>query len=161
MVAGAKYRGDFEERIKAAIDEVKADGSVILFIDELHTIIGAGSAEGSADAANILKPALARGDFQVIGATTINEYRKHIEKDAALERRFQPVTVGEPTEEEAVEILRGLKDRYEAHHKVQITDASIDAAVQLSARYIADRYLPDKAIDLHSPGEPAGFGKAD
>ncbi|NBI16355.1 ATP-dependent Clp protease ATP-binding subunit [Neglecta sp. X4] len=148
MVAGAKYRGDFEERIKAAIDEVKADGSVILFIDELHTIIGAGSAEGSADAANILKPALARGDFQVIGATTINEYRKHIEKDAALERRFQPVTVGEPTEEEAVEILRGLKDRYEAHHKVQITDASIDAAVQLSARYIADRYLPDKAIDL-------------
>ncbi len=148
MVAGAKYRGDFEERIKAAIDEVKADGSVILFIDELHTIIGAGSAEGSADAANILKPALARGDFQVIGATTINEYRKHIEKDAALERRFQPVTVGEPTEEEAVEILQGLKDRYEAHHKVQITDASIDAAVKLSARYIADRFLPDKAIDL-------------
>lgn len=148
MVAGAKYRGDFEERIKAAIDEVKADGSVILFIDELHTIIGAGSAEGSADAANILKPALARGDFQVIGATTINEYRKHIEKDAALERRFQPVTVGEPTEEEAVEILKGLKDRYEAHHKVQITDDSIDAAVRLSARYIADRFLPDKAIDL-------------
>lgn len=148
MVAGAKYRGDFEERIKAAIDEVKADGNVILFIDELHTIIGAGSAEGSADAANILKPALARGDFQVIGATTINEYRKHIEKDAALERRFQPVTVGEPTEEEAVEILKGLKDRYEAHHKVQITDSSIDAAVKLSARYIADRFLPDKAIDL-------------
>ncbi len=148
MVAGAKYRGDFEERIKAAIDEVKADGNVILFIDELHTLIGAGSAEGSADAANILKPALARGDFQVIGATTINEYRKHIEKDAALERRFQPVTVGEPTEEEAVEILKGLKDRYEAHHKVQITDASIDAAVKLSARYIADRFLPDKAIDL-------------
>ena len=118
MVAGSKYRGDFEERIKSAIDEVKKDGNVILFIDELHTIIGAGSAEGSADAANILKPALARGDFQVIGATTINEYRKHIEKDAALERRFQPVHVGEPTEEEAVQILEGLKDRYEAHHKV-------------------------------------------
>ncbi len=148
MVAGAKYRGDFEERIKAAIDQVKNDGNVILFIDELHTIIGAGSAEGSADAANILKPALARGDFQVIGATTITEYRKHIEKDAALERRFQPVTVGEPTEEEAVQILQGLKDRYEAHHKVKITDEAIDAAVKLSARYISDRFLPDKAIDL-------------
>ncbi len=148
MVAGAKYRGDFEERIKAAIDEVKKDGNVILFIDELHTIIGAGSAEGSADAANILKPALARGDFQVIGATTINEYRKHIEKDAALERRFQPVSVGEPTQEEAVQILQGLKDRYEAHHKVKITDESIDTAVKLSARYISDRFLPDKAIDL-------------
>ena len=148
MVAGTKYRGDFEERIKAAIDEVKNDGSVILFIDELHTIIGAGAAEGSADAANILKPALARGDFQVIGATTIDEYRKHIEKDAALERRFQPVQVGEPTEEEAIEILFGLKDRYEAHHKVQITDGAIESAVKLSSRYIADRYLPDKAIDL-------------
>lgn len=148
MVAGTKYRGDFEERIKSAIDEVKSDGNIILFIDELHTIIGAGAAEGSTDAANILKPALARGDFQVIGATTISEYRKHIEKDAALERRFQPVTVGEPTEEEAVAILRGLKDRYEAHHKVQITDQSIDTAVKLSARYISDRYLPDKAIDL-------------
>ena len=148
MVAGAKYRGDFEERIKAAIDEVKSDGNVILFIDELHTIIGAGAAEGSADAANILKPALARGDFQVIGATTISEYRKHIEKDAALERRFQPVNVGEPTEEEAVQILQGLKDRYEAHHKVKITDEAIDAAVKLSARYISDRFLPDKAIDL-------------
>lgn len=148
MVAGSKYRGDFEERIKAAIDEVKKDGNVILFIDELHTIIGAGSAEGSADAANILKPALARGDFQVIGATTINEYRQHIEKDAALERRFQPVHVGEPTEEEAVQILEGLKDRYEAHHKVQITDEAIESAVKLSSRYIADRYLPDKAIDL-------------
>ena len=134
MVAGTKYRGDFEERIKSAIDEVKQDGNVILFIDELHTIIGAGSAEGSADAANILKPALARGDFQVIGATTINEYRKHIEKDAALERRFQPVMVGEPSEDEAVEILKGLKDRYEAHHKVTITDEAIDAAVKLSAR---------------------------
>lgn len=148
MVAGTKYRGDFEERIKSAIDEVKTSGNIILFIDELHTIIGAGSAEGSTDAANILKPALARGDFQVIGATTINEYRKHIEKDAALERRFQPVTVGEPSEEEAVAILKGLKDRYEAHHKVQITDESIEAAVKLSARYISDRYLPDKAIDL-------------
>lgn len=148
MVAGTKYRGDFEERIKAAIDEVKADGNIILFIDELHTIIGAGSAEGSADAANILKPALARGDFQVIGATTINEYRKHIEKDAALERRFQPVMVGEPSEEEAIAILKGLKDRYEAHHKVTITDEAVDAAVKLSSRYIADRYLPDKAIDL-------------
>lgn len=148
MVAGAKYRGDFEERIKAAIDEVKKDGNIIVFIDELHTIIGAGSAEGSADAANILKPSLARGDFQVIGATTINEYRKHIEKDAALERRFQPVMVGEPSEEEAILILKGLKDRYEAHHKVQITDDAIDAAVKLSSRYINDRYLPDKAIDL-------------
>ncbi len=148
MVAGAKYRGDFEERIKAAIDQVKKDGDVILFIDELHTIIGAGAAEGSADAANILKPALARGDFQVIGATTISEYRKHIEKDAALERRFQPVNVGEPTEEEAVQILQGLKDRYEAHHKVKITDEAIEAAVKLSARYISDRFLPDKAIDL-------------
>ena len=148
MVAGTKYRGDFEERIKSAIDQVKRDGDVLLFIDELHTIIGAGSAEGSTDAANILKAALARGDFQVIGATTLNEYRKHIEKDAALERRFQPVTVGEPTEEEAVEILSGLKDRYEAHHKVKITDEALEAAVKLSARYISDRFLPDKAIDL-------------
>lgn len=148
MVAGTKYRGDFEERIKAAMDEVRSAGNIILFIDELHTIIGAGSAEGSTDAANILKPALARGDFQVIGATTINEYRKHIEKDAALERRFQPVMVGEPTEEEAIEILKGLRDRYEAHHKVKITDETIEAAVKLSSRYIADRFLPDKAIDL-------------
>jgi len=148
MVAGTKYRGDFEGRIKKAIDEVKADGNIILFIDELHTIIGAGAAEGSADAANILKPALARGDFQVIGATTTNEYRKHIEKDAALERRFQPVVVGEPSEEETVLILNGLKDRYEAHHVVQITDEAIEAAVKLSSRYIADRFLPDKAIDL-------------
>ena len=148
MVAGTKYRGDFEERIKAAMDEVRKAGNIILFIDELHTIVGAGSAEGSTDAANILKPALARGDFQVIGATTINEYRKYIEKDAALERRFQPVMVGEPSEEETVEILKGLRDRYEAHHKVKITDESILAAVKLSSRYIADRYLPDKAIDL-------------
>lgn len=148
MIAGTKYRGDFEDRIKGAMDEVKKAGNVILFIDELHTIVGAGSAEGSSDAANILKPSLARGDFQVIGATTINEYRKYIEKDAALERRFQPVTVGEPTEEEAVEILRGLRDRYEAHHKVKITDEAIEQAVKLSSRYITDRYLPDKAIDL-------------
>ncbi len=152
MVAGAKYRGDFEERIKAAIDEVKQSGDVILFIDELHTIIGAGAAEGSADAANILKPSLARGDFQVIGATTLNEYRKYIEKDAALERRFQPVRISEPTQEQAVEILKGLRDSYEAHHKVKITDEAIEAAVKLSSRYIADRYLPDKAIDLIDEG---------
>ena len=148
MIAGTKYRGEFEDRISKAIEEVKKAGNVILFIDELHTIIGAGSAEGSADTANILKPSLARGDFQVIGATTINEYRKYIEKDAALERRFQPVTVGEPSEEEAVEILKGLRDRYEAHHKVRIPDEAIQAAVKLSSRYIADRFLPDKAIDL-------------
>lgn len=148
MIAGAKYRGDFEERIKGVIDEVKNAKDIILFIDELHTIVGAGQAEGSADAANILKPSLARGDFQVIGATTIEEYRKYIEKDAALERRFQPVNVGEPSQEEAVEILKGLRDRYEAHHKVKITDEAIEAAVTLSSRYIADRFLPDKAIDL-------------
>ena len=148
MIAGTKYRGDFEERIKAAIDEVKKSKDIILFIDELHTIVGAGSAEGSADAANILKPSLARGDFQVIGATTMEEYRKYIEKDAALERRFQPVTVGEPSQEEAIQILKGLRDRYEAHHKVKITDEAIESAVTLSSRYIADRYLPDKAIDL-------------
>ena len=148
MIAGTKYRGDFEDRIKNAIDEVKKSDDIILFIDELHTIIGAGSAEGSADAANILKPSLARGDFQVIGATTLEEYRKYIEKDAALERRFQPVTVGEPSKDEAVQILKGLKDRYEAHHKVKISDEAIESAVELSSRYIADRYLPDKAIDL-------------
>lgn len=148
MVAGTKYRGDFEERIKTALDEVKKSGDVILFIDELHTIVGAGSAEGSTDAANILKPSLARGDLQVIGATTLNEYRKYIEKDAALERRFQPVTVGEPSEEEAVEILKGLRDKYEAHHHVKISDQAISAAVKLSSRYISDRFLPDKAIDL-------------
>ena len=152
MVAGAKYRGDFEERIKATIDEVKKSKNTILFIDELHTIVGAGAAEGSADAANILKPSLARGDFQVIGATTLNEYRKYIEKDAALERRFQPVKVGEPTPEQAVQILKGLRDSYEAHHKVKITDEAINAAVTLSSRYIADRYLPDKAIDLIDEG---------
>ncbi len=148
MIAGTKYRGDFEERIKSAIDEVKAAGNIILFIDELHTIVGAGASEGSADAANILKPSLARGDFQVIGATTLNEYRKYIEKDAALERRFQPVTVGEPSKEEAELILKGLRDKYEAHHKVKITDEAIKAAVDLSSRYITDRFLPDKAIDL-------------
>ena len=148
MVAGTKYRGDFEERIKKAMDEVRDAKDVILFIDEVHTIIGAGAAEGAADAANILKPSLARGEIQVIGATTIDEYRKNIEKDAALERRFQPVTVGEPSEEETVEILKGLRDRYEAHHKVKITDEAIENAVKMSSRYIADRYLPDKAIDL-------------
>ena len=148
MLAGAKYRGEFEERMKNAMDELKRDRSIILFIDELHTLIGAGAAEGAIDAANILKPALARGEIQCIGATTIDEYRKHIEKDAALERRFQPVQVGEPSKEEAVAILKGLRDRYEAHHKVRITDEAIEAAVQLSDRYITDRYLPDKAIDL-------------
>ena len=148
MVAGTKYRCDFEERIKNAIDEVINAKNVILFIDELHTLVGAGSAEGAVDAANILKPSLARGDMQVIGATTLDEYRKHIEKDAALERRFQPVMVGEPTEEEAVDILKGIRDKFEAHHKVRITDEAIDAAVKLSVRYIGDRFLPDKAIDL-------------
>ena len=148
MVAGTKYRGDFEERIKAVIDEVTKSGEVILFIDEVHTIIGAGSAEGATDAANILKPALARGEFQLIGATTIAEYRKNIEKDSALERRFQPVNVGEPSEDDALLILKGLRDKYEAHHKVKITDEALSAAVKLSARYISDRFLPDKAIDL-------------
>ncbi len=148
MVAGTKYRGDFEERIKAVIDEVTKSGNVILFIDEVHTIIGAGSAEGATDAANILKPALARGEFQLVGATTISEYRKNIEKDSALERRFQPVNVGEPSEEDSILILKGLKDKYEAHHNVKITDDAITAAVKLSARYISDRFLPDKAIDL-------------
>ncbi len=148
MIAGAKYRGEFEERIKTVMEEVKKSGDVILFIDEIHTIIGAGAAEGAIDAANILKPALARGEIQVIGATTIDEYRKYIEKDAALERRFQSVTVGEPTQEQAVLILKGLRDKYEAHHKIKITDEAIDAAVNLSSRYISDRFLPDKAIDL-------------
>ena len=148
MVAGTKYRGEFEERIKNALDEVKKDGNIILFIDELHTIVGAGSAEGAVDAANIIKPALGRGEIRVIGATTLNEYRKYIEKDAALERRFQPVTVGEPSAEDTVAILRGLRDKYEAHHKLTITDEALDAAVSLSRRYINDRFLPDKAIDL-------------
>ena len=148
MVAGTKYRGDFEERIKSVVDEVTKTDDIILFIDEIHTIIGAGSAEGSTDAANILKPSLARGDFQLIGATTISEYRKNIEKDSALERRFQTVTVAEPSEDDAILILKGLKDKYEAHHKVVITDDAITAAVKLSSRYINDRFLPDKAIDL-------------
>ena len=148
MVAGTKYRGDFEERIKSAIDEVSRAGNIILFIDEVHTLIGAGAAEGAVDAANILKPALARGEMQVIGATTIEEYRKNIEKDSALERRFQSVLVGEPSREEAVEILKGIRDKYEAHHKVKITDEAIEAAVKMSSRYIGDRFLPDKAIDL-------------
>lgn len=148
MVAGTKYRGDFEERIKGVIDKVKDSKDTILFIDEVHTLIGAGSAEGAVDAANILKPSLARGELQVIGATTIDEYRKNIEKDAALERRFQPVTVGEPSVEDSIEILKGIRDKYEAHHKVKITDEAIESAVKLSKRYIGDRFLPDKAIDL-------------
>ena len=148
MVAGTKYRGEFEERIKNTINEVKKAGNVILFIDELHTIVGAGSAEGAVDAANILKPALSRGEIRVIGATTLNEYRKYIEKDAALERRFQPITVGEPSPEATLEILKGLRDKYEAHHHLTITDGALEAAVRLSRRYINDRFLPDKAIDL-------------
>ncbi|MEA4961704.1 MAG: ATP-dependent Clp protease ATP-binding subunit [Lutispora sp.] len=148
MVAGSKYRGEFEERLKNVMNEIKEDKNVILFIDEMHTIIGAGGAEGAIDASNILKPALARGEIQAIGATTLDEYRKHVEKDPALERRFQPVMVGEPTKEETVQILEGLRDKYEAHHKVKITDESIKAAVDLSDRYITDRFLPDKAIDL-------------
>ena len=148
MVAGAKYRGEFEERLKKAMDEVRKAGNVILFIDEMHTIIGAGAAEGAIDASNILKPALARGEIQVIGATTINEYRKHVEKDSALERRFQPITVGEPSQDETISILKGIRDKYEAHHRVKITDGALEAAVKLSSRYISDRYLPDKAIDL-------------
>ncbi|HHU51062.1 MAG TPA: ATP-dependent Clp protease ATP-binding subunit [Firmicutes bacterium] len=148
MVAGSKYRGEFEERMKKVMEEIRNAGDVILFIDELHTLIGAGAAEGAIDAANILKPVLARGELQCIGATTLDEYRKHIEKDAALERRFQPIVVGEPTKEESVEILKGLRDRYEAHHRVKITDDAIVAAVTLSDRYISDRFLPDKAIDL-------------
>ena len=148
IVAGSKYRGEFEERIKKVLQEVRAAGNILLFIDELHTIIGAGGAEGAIDASNILKPALARGELQMIGATTIEEYRKYIEKDAALERRFQPVTVEEPTEEEAVQILEGLREQYEKHHQVKITDEAVSAAVHLSARYINDRFLPDKAIDL-------------
>ncbi len=148
MVAGAKYRGDFEERIKKCLNEVKKAGDVILFIDEIHTIVGAGSAEGAIDAANILKPLLARGEIQLIGATTLNEYRKYIEKDAALERRFSPVTVNEPSSEDTIQILQGIRDKYEAHHNIKITDEAINAAVEMSVRYINDRFLPDKAIDL-------------
>lgn len=148
MIAGAKYRGDFEERMKNVLDEVVKAGNIVLFIDEIHVLVGAGGAEGAVDAANILKPSLARGEIQLIGATTINEYRKYIEKDSALERRFQPIIVAEPSEEDAVEILKGIRDKYEAHHNVKITDEAIDAAVKLSKRYIQDRFLPDKAIDL-------------
>ena len=148
MLAGAKYRGEFEERLKTAVDEIIKSKNIILFIDELHTIIGAGAAEGAIDASNILKPSLARGELQLIGATTIAEYRKYIEKDAALERRFQPVTVGEPTVDESILILQGLKDKYESHHGVEISDEAINAAARLSSRYISDRFLPDKAIDL-------------
>ena len=148
MLAGAKYRGEFEERLKKAIDEVQKHNDMIIFIDEIHTLVGAGATEGAMDAANILKPALARGEFQVVGATTLDEYKKHIEKDAALERRFQPVLVGEPSEEDALEILKGLRDRYEAFHKAKITDEALAAAVSLSSRYITDRFLPDKAIDV-------------
>ena len=148
MLAGAKYRGEFEERLKKAIDEVQKHDDMIIFIDEIHTLVGAGATEGAMDAANILKPALARGEFQVIGATTLDEYKKHIEKDAALERRFQPVLVGEPSDEDALEILKGLRDRYEAFHKAKITDEALEAAVSLSSRYITDRFLPDKAIDV-------------
>ena len=148
LVAGTQFRGQFEGRIKGLVDEVKHEGNIILFIDEVHNLVGTGDSEGTMNAANILKPALSRGEIQVIGATTIDEYRKNIEKDAALERRFQPVTVGEPTEEETVEILKGLRDKYEAHHKVKISDDAINDAVKMSSRYIADRFLPDKAIDL-------------
>ena len=148
MLAGAKYRGEFEERLKKAMDEIRKSGKIILFIDELHTIIGAGAAEGAIDAANILKPALSRGEIQIVGATTLGEYRKYIEKDAALERRFQPITLDEPTPEETLEILKGIRDKYEAHHRVKISDKALEAAVNLSIRYISDRFLPDKAIDL-------------
>ena len=148
MIAGTKYRGEFEERIKSALDEVRKNSNIILFIDEVHTLVGAGAAEGAMDAANILKPLLARGELQLIGATTLDEYRKNIEKDSALERRFQPITVGEPTVEQTIEILRGIREKYENHHKVTITDAALESAAKLSARYITDRFLPDKAIDL-------------
>ena len=148
LVAGSRYRGDFEERLKKVLKEIKSRGDIILFIDEIHTLVGAGAAEGAIDAASILKPMLARGELQTIGATTLDEYRKHIEKDAALERRFQPIQVDEPSEAHSIEILKGLRDKYEAHHRVSISDEALEAAVHQSARYISDRFLPDKAIDL-------------
>lgn len=148
VVAGTKYRGEFEERLKKVMDEIHHAGNVILFIDELHTLVGAGGAEGAIDASNILKPALARGELQCIGATTLDEYRKNIEKDAALERRFQPIQVDEPSVEDTVAILKGLRDRYEAHHRINISDEALEAAAKLSNRYVSDRFLPDKAIDL-------------
>jgi ATP-dependent Clp protease ATP-binding subunit ClpB len=149
LIAGAKYKGEFEERLKSVVNEViKSDGQIILFIDEIHTLVGAGGGEGAMDAANILKPALARGELRAIGATTLNEYQKYFEKDKALERRFQKVMVEEPDTESAISILRGIKDKYEAHHKVRIKDEAIIAAVEMSQRYISDRFLPDKAIDL-------------
>ena len=148
LVAGSRYRGDFEERLKKVLKEIRTRGDIILFIDEIHTLVGAGAAEGAIDAASILKPMLARGELQTIGATTLDEYRKHIEKDAALERRFQPIQVDEPSVEDTVEILRGLRDRYEAHHRVSITDEALQAAATMADRYISDRFLPDKAVDL-------------
>src|SRR6202012_4004175 len=148
LIAGAKYKGEFEERLKAVVKEVTASDEIILFIDEIHTLVGAGGGDGAMDAANILKPALAKGELRAIGATTLNEYQKFFEKDKALERRFQMVLVGEPDTQDAISILRGLKERYEAHHKVRIKDEAIIAAVEMSQRYIADRFLPDKAIDL-------------
>lgn len=148
MIAGSKYRGEFEERMKGLISEVESNGNIILFLDEIHTMIGAGGAEGAIDASGILKPSLARGELQLIGATTITEYRKYIEKDAALERRFQPVSVEEPSKEQCLEILKGLKGRYESHHKVLIRDEALEAAVSMPERYITDRNLPDKAIDV-------------
>ena len=147
-MAGTKYRGEFEERLKKVIDEIKSSGNCVLFVDELHMLVGAGAAEGAVDAANILKPSLARGEFQCVGATTLDEYRKHIERDAALERRFQPIVVEEPSVEETIEILKGIKEKYEEHHKLTIDDEALKAAAELASRYVSDRFLPDKAIDL-------------